>query len=474
MRENQVQLQYFRVDRATAGVVGDIPVRVGDRVKTDTVLTTIDQNAGLEVYVQVPIERAPDLRRGLPVRLVDSQGQAVAESAIDFVSPQVDDRTQSILAKAPVPTGKGFRTEQFVRAQVVWREEPGLTVPAVAVTRINGQYFAFVAEPAAKGSSPVSDRCSSAISSATTTSSSSGLKAGRSPHRVRRPEDRATAPPSSSRKASPPVASARCSSTSSSAVRFSRLSSRCVIILAGAASIPTLPIAQYPELAPPQVSVTAIYTGANAQAVEIGGHHPDRAGHQRRRGHAVHDLDQHEQRRQHGHGDLQRRPQPGPGRRRRAEPRLDRARPPAQRGQEHRRHRDEGVRPASSWPPASTRRTAQYDSLFMSNYLDVFVRDALKRVPGVADVIIFGERKYAMRLWLDPTRLASRGLTAADVTARAARAERAGRGRRRRPAARRRRGSSIRSACAPPAGSRTQRVREHHRQGRHRRHARSG
>ena len=52
----------------------------------------------------------------------------------------------------------------------------------------------------------------------------------------------------------------------------------------------------------------------------------------------------------------------------------------------------------------------------MSNYLDVFVRDALKRVPGVADVLIFGERKYAMRLWLDPTRLASRGLTAADVT----------------------------------------------------------
>lgn len=151
VRENQVQLQYFRVTAPTAGVVGDIPVRVGDRVKTDTVLTTIDQNAGLEVYVQVPIERAQDLRRGLRVRLVDSQGQAVAESVIDFVSPQVDDRTQSILAKAPVPTGKGFRNDQFVRAQVVWREEPGLTVPAVAVTRINGQYFAFVAEPAAKG-----------------------------------------------------------------------------------------------------------------------------------------------------------------------------------------------------------------------------------------------------------------------------------------------------------------------------------
>ncbi|MGH9160083.1 MAG: efflux RND transporter permease subunit, partial [Vicinamibacteraceae bacterium] len=57
----------------------------------------------------------------------------------------------------------------------------------------------------------------------------------------------------------------------------------------------------------------------------------------------------------------------------------------------------------------------QYDTLFMSNYVDVYIRDALKRVPGVAEVVIFGERKYAMRLWLDPDRLAGRGLTAADV-----------------------------------------------------------
>jgi len=151
VRENEVELRYFRVAAPTAGVVGDIPVRVGDRVKTDTVLTTIDQNAGLEVYVQVPIERSQDIRPGLRVRILDSAGQTQADSTINFVSPQVDDRTQSILAKAPMPTGKGFRNEQFVRAQVIWREEPGLTIPAVAVTRINGQYFAFVAEPAGKG-----------------------------------------------------------------------------------------------------------------------------------------------------------------------------------------------------------------------------------------------------------------------------------------------------------------------------------
>jgi HAE1 family hydrophobic/amphiphilic exporter-1 len=58
----------------------------------------------------------------------------------------------------------------------------------------------------------------------------------------------------------------------------------------------------------------------------------------------------------------------------------------------------------------------QYDALFISNYVDRYVRDALKRVPGVGNVIIFGERRFAMRLWLDPSKLAGRGLTASDVT----------------------------------------------------------
>src|SRR6202008_4233644 len=64
---------------------------------------------------------------------------------------------------------------------------------------------------------------------------------------------------------------------------------------------------------------------------------------------------------------------------------------------------------------AVTSDNNMYPTLFMSNYLDVYVRDSLKRIPGVADVIIFGERKYSMRLWLDPVRMAGRGLTSPDV-----------------------------------------------------------
>jgi len=150
-QESRVQLQYFRVTAPTDGVVGDIPVRVGDRVTVSTVLTTIDENAGLEAYIYVPVERGPDLKVGLPVRIVDERGAVLANLKVDFISPQVDDRTQAILVKAQVPSDHGFRTEQFVRARIVWNAQPALTLPALAVTRVNGQYFAWVAEAGDKG-----------------------------------------------------------------------------------------------------------------------------------------------------------------------------------------------------------------------------------------------------------------------------------------------------------------------------------
>lgn len=150
-QESRVQLQYHRVTAPVEGIIGDVPVRVGDRVTTSTVLTTIDQRAGLEAYVFVPVERAAGLRTGLPVRLLDAAGAVLASTSIDFVSPQVDQATQMVLAKAPVPSGQGFRTEQFVRAQIVWTSEPALTLPALAVARINGKHFAYVAEAGPQG-----------------------------------------------------------------------------------------------------------------------------------------------------------------------------------------------------------------------------------------------------------------------------------------------------------------------------------
>jgi len=187
-----------------------------------------------------------------------------------------------------------------------------------------------------------------------------------------------------------------------------------LIILAGAVTIPTLPIAQFPALAPPQVTVSSVYIGASAQVVETAvtipieqqingaeglkyvtsssgndgfsqivatfdlGRDPDLA--------AV---------------DIQNRVNIAMGRL------------PSEVKQT-------GVTVQKSasnfvFGAAVYAENGRYDTAFMSNYLDVNVRDSLKRVKGVADVFIFGERRYAMRLWLDPVRVAARGLTASDV-----------------------------------------------------------
>ena len=146
VREQQVQLHYYSVAAPTAGIVGDIPARVGDRVTAETTLTTIDQPGGLEAYVSVPVERAPQLRLGLPVQIVDGSGAVLAETQITFVSPQVDEATQTVLAKASMGEGVGLRPAQFIRARLVWGTHEGPVVPVLAVSRISGRYFAFVAE----------------------------------------------------------------------------------------------------------------------------------------------------------------------------------------------------------------------------------------------------------------------------------------------------------------------------------------
>jgi RND family efflux transporter MFP subunit len=110
------------------------------------VLTTVDENAGLELYINVPVGQATGLKTGLPVRIVDDAGKPLATSELNFVSPAVDTATQSVLVKAPLEANAPFRSDQFVRTQVIWDNSPALTVPLVAVTRVTGQYFVYVVE----------------------------------------------------------------------------------------------------------------------------------------------------------------------------------------------------------------------------------------------------------------------------------------------------------------------------------------
>jgi RND family efflux transporter MFP subunit len=149
VQEQQVQLRYYTVAAPTAGVVGDVPVRVGNQVTPQTVLTTIDQNEILELYVSVPVERAAALKTGLPIQILGQDVDPLGVTAVNFVSPHVDDQTQSVLVKAAVrnPDGK-LRASQYVRARIIWKTAEGLVLPVTAVLRINGRFFAFVAEDA--------------------------------------------------------------------------------------------------------------------------------------------------------------------------------------------------------------------------------------------------------------------------------------------------------------------------------------
>jgi RND family efflux transporter MFP subunit len=147
VQEQQVQLHYYRVTAPTNGVVGDIPVRVGDRVTNTTLLTTVDKPGSLEAYVYIPVERASRVKMNLPVQIMDNAGNVMAGSRIGFISPQVDNTTQTVLVKARIANNSDkLRTSQFIRARVVWGTHQGPVVPVLAVSRVGGQYFAFVAE----------------------------------------------------------------------------------------------------------------------------------------------------------------------------------------------------------------------------------------------------------------------------------------------------------------------------------------
>ena len=145
-RTQEEQLAYYSVRAPFDGVVGDIPVHVGDYVSPSTILTTVDENQDLEAYIYVPTERAMQVRQGLEVDLTDTSGRTLEKSKIDFVSSQVDNTLQGILVKAPVHIApEALRNLQLVKARIIWSTSPMAVVPVLAVTRQGGQSFVFVA-----------------------------------------------------------------------------------------------------------------------------------------------------------------------------------------------------------------------------------------------------------------------------------------------------------------------------------------
>jgi RND family efflux transporter MFP subunit len=146
------QLAYYDIRAPFTGIVGDIPVHLGDYVSQTTLLTTVDENADLEAYIYIPTERASLVRQGLPVEILDSSGKVLVKSKISFLSPQVDNGLQSILAKAEIPrSAQLLRNQQLVNARVTWSTAPAPVVPVLAVSLIGGQTFVYLASPKGDG-----------------------------------------------------------------------------------------------------------------------------------------------------------------------------------------------------------------------------------------------------------------------------------------------------------------------------------
>src|SRR6266478_4434279 len=147
------QLAYYHLTAPFAGIVGDIPVHLGDYVSPQTLLTTVDENTELEAYVYIPTEMSANIRMGLPVQIVTSSGALIESTKINFISQQVDNALQGILVKAPLHSSLDkFRNAQLVKARVVWSTAPAPTIPVLAVTRIGGQSFVYVATQSEHGS----------------------------------------------------------------------------------------------------------------------------------------------------------------------------------------------------------------------------------------------------------------------------------------------------------------------------------
>ncbi len=187
-----------------------------------------------------------------------------------------------------------------------------------------------------------------------------------------------------------------------------------IIVLGGAVAIPTLPIAQFPNLAPPQVIVTSAYNGADAQTVESAVTIPLER--------SINGVE----------GLKYLTSTSGNDGTSTITATFDVTRDPdlAAVDVQNRVQAAAGLLPAEVnangvtitkgfagfvFAAAFYAENSRYSGLFISNYVDVYVSDAIKRVPGVATVTIFGQREYAMRVWLDPAKLAARQLTATDV-----------------------------------------------------------
>lgn len=149
IRSVEAKIKKTEVLAPFTGIIGDIPIKLGDYVNSGDDLTTITENNTLEVNLPIPLEQAKELRLGLPVQILGTQGEVLNTGKISFISPDVTPNTQLVLAKATLDNNnENLFNQGAIATRILWSEKQGLLVPATAVTRLGDKTFVFVAQPA--------------------------------------------------------------------------------------------------------------------------------------------------------------------------------------------------------------------------------------------------------------------------------------------------------------------------------------
>ena len=145
VQQQSAELQYYDIKAPYAGIVGDIPVKVGNYVTPTTQLISITQNDPLEVNVGLPVDKVFDIHKGMQIDILDNNDNVIGTSEVSFISPRVDTSTQTILVKSILANPKEIlKADQSVKVRVIYSQNQGILVPTSAVSHIGAQDFVYV------------------------------------------------------------------------------------------------------------------------------------------------------------------------------------------------------------------------------------------------------------------------------------------------------------------------------------------
>lgn len=142
---SRVSVEFKTITAPIAGLLDDLPVKIGDYVSTGQVVAKVTQTDALFLNIEVPADRASQLRTGLTVELIDpTNTQQLAVGSLTFISPTANTESQAVLTKARFRNVEGkLRDGQYVQARIIWKTQSGILIPITAVSRVGGKNFVY-------------------------------------------------------------------------------------------------------------------------------------------------------------------------------------------------------------------------------------------------------------------------------------------------------------------------------------------